>query len=95
MSEMCLEQKILEKMIEHLDIEDIDVETFDYTIPIFASEDDEEERELELDSIDAMELVVILYDEFGVKVEVADMEKLQTIQAIADYVRAECENKNE
>lgn len=93
MSEICLEQKILEKMVEHLDIEDIDVETFDYSMPIFASEEDDVEG-LNLDSIDAMELVVILYDEFGLKVELQDMEKLQTIQAIADYVRKECKNEN-
>lgn len=88
MGENNLEKRILVRMIEQLEIEDVDVDTYDYDAPIFAS-DEEDVPGLGLDSIDALELAVILHEEFGLKVEVKDMENLRTVQSVADYVRKE------
>ncbi|MEG1947054.1 MAG: phosphopantetheine-binding protein [Lachnospiraceae bacterium] len=88
MDDKKLEQEILEKILPRLELEDIDVANFSYDAPIFLiDEEDTGEEGLGLDSVDALELVVLLNDEYGIKVDVKEMEKLRTIRAIADFVR--------
>ena len=86
MAENTLEKRILEKMVAHLDLDDVDVEEFDFDTPIFLA-DEEDVPGLGLDSVDALELIVAIHEEFGIKVMMEDMNKLRTIHAIADYVR--------
>lgn len=91
MSEYSLEKRILLKLTERLDIRDVDADTYDYGSPVFLSDETGEEPQgLGLDSIDALELVVALHDEFGIKVELENMKDLRTIRDIADFVRKEC-----
>lgn len=86
MAEKALEKRILTKMIEQLELEDIDVESFDYSAPIFLV-DEEDIPGLGLDSVDALELVVTIHEEFGLKVAVEEMTKLRTVEDIAEYIR--------
>lgn len=86
MSEYVLEKRILQKMIEQLDLEEIDEDGFDYSAPIFLA-DEEDVPGLGLDSVDALELVVAIHEEFGIKVPMEDMAGLRTVEAIAAYVR--------
>lgn len=86
MAENTLEKRILEQMILRLDLEDVETEGYDYQAPIFFA-DEEDIPGLGLDSVDALELVVAIHEEFGLKVPVEDMTKLRTVSAIADYVR--------
>ncbi|MGI6069859.1 MAG: acyl carrier protein [Blautia sp.] len=86
MTEQVLERRILEKMISQLELEDVEIEGFDYETPIFLA-DETDVPGLGLDSVDALELVVMLHEEFGLKVPVEDMVKLRTVRAVADYVR--------
>lgn len=81
-----LERHILEKMVEHMELDDIDMGDFDYLAPIFLA-DEEDIPGLGLDSVDGLELVVIIHEEFGLKVAVEEMAKLRTIRAVADYLR--------
>jgi acyl carrier protein len=59
---------------------------------IFATDDYEEPEEgavvenLGLDSIDALEIIVAIGKEFDVKIEDDDMEVLQNLQTLTDYV---------
>ena len=88
---MELEKRILDLIVDTLSLEDVDTENFDYDVSIFASQD-KEGRGLGLDSVDALELVVSLRSEFGVKVTGEDMKTLQTVRSVADFVREHAEN---
>jgi len=81
---MELEKSILLMIIDRLSLEDIDVDNYDYDMPIFAAED---ESGLCLDSVDALEIVVGLKKDFNVEMEKEDTEVFRTIRRIADYVR--------
>ena len=86
MTDYALEKRILEKMVKQLELDDVDVDTFDYDAPIFLA-DEEDVPGLGLDSVDALELAVAIHEEFGLKVPVEDMTKLRTVRAIGAYVR--------
>jgi acyl carrier protein len=88
LEQKLLEQKVLELIIDRLELEDINVEEIDYDDPVFASFDDEG-RGLQLDSVDALELVVGLNEEFDVKVSDENMAIFRSIRTIADFIREE------
>ncbi len=76
-----------EKIIEGLSLEDIDASEISDTDPLFGDEG------LGLDSVDAIELTLVVEKEFGVKVtNIADAESIfATAQTLCDYINA---NKN-
>lgn len=81
-----LERKIYEKIIEKMDINESEIEGFDENSLIFGTSEDGKVS-LELDSIDSLELVVLIYDEWDIDVPAEDMPKLKTLRSIADYIR--------
>jgi acyl carrier protein len=81
-----LEKKVRDMIIDRLALEDVDPEKVDFDAPIFESFDAEGEG-LGLDSVDALELVVGLNDEFGVKVSDEDMAIFRSIRTISDFIR--------
>lgn len=84
-----LEREVLEMVIEKLGLEDINVDEVDYDAPLFASYAEDGEG-LELDSVDALELVVGINQKYGIKIGDEDMAALRSISTIADFIR---ENK--
>lgn len=70
--------------IDKLGLEDVG--EVDYDAPIFASYAEEGEG-LELDSVDALELVVGMKEVFGVKIGDEDMAALRSISTMADFIR--------
>ncbi len=82
--EKTLERQILEMIIDRLDLEDVDVENFDYDQQIFATEDCEG---LGLDSVDSLEIVVGLKKDFDVVVDEDEMDAFKSINTLAEYVR--------
>lgn len=83
-----LEMKVLELIIERLELDDVDKSEIDFDDAIFSSFDDTG-RGLQLDSVDALEIVVGLNEEFGVKVSDEDMAVFRSIRSIADFIREE------
>lgn len=81
-----LERKIYEKIIEKMDIDESEIEGFDENSLIFGTSEDGKVS-LELDSIDSLELVVLIYDEWNIDVSAEDMPRLKTLRSIADYIR--------
>ncbi|GHS98685.1 hypothetical protein AGMMS50276_20940 [Synergistales bacterium] len=81
-----LERRIAEKIVEKLDLSDIDPDRVSYSMPLFESDPSKEEK-LGLDSVDGLELMVAIYEEWGIKVNPDDMPRLTTIGRIADYIR--------
>jgi acyl carrier protein len=71
------------KIIESLNLQDITPDQIDNDAPLFGSG-------LELDSIDALELVVMLEKNYGIVIK--DIEEgrpaFQSVRALADFIRA-------
>ena len=76
-----LRRKLKELLIERLKFEDMTPDDIPDDEPLFAGG-------LGLDSIDALEIVVMLESEFGIKVknESAAREHFKSIASLADYV---------
>ncbi|AJH03328.1 phosphopantetheine-binding protein [Bacillus thuringiensis] len=83
-----LEAQVLESIIKRLGIENItdDVYTQYYNVPIFSA-DDEKGIGLGLDSIDAIEIIIAIKEDFDVKIGDEDMEALQNVSSIADFIK--------
>jgi len=82
---MELENRIYESLVERLELDDELLSGFTYDTPLFNTGDGSEN--LGLDSIDALELVSLLYENWDLDVPTEDMKKLSTVNAIADYIR--------
>lgn len=83
-----LKRKLKELLIERLKFEDMTPEDIPDDEPLFAGG-------LGLDSIDALEIVVMLESEFGIKVknEIAARDSFRSIATLADYVGAKLEQE--
>ncbi len=82
---MELEKQVYEKIIKGLDLDDESLEGFTYDTIIFDTGDDR--PNLGLDSIDALELVTLIYDNWKIDVPAEDMRKLYSVNTIAEYIR--------
>lgn len=78
-----LEEKLKLQIIEQLNMEDIDPEDIDIEEPLF-------NEGLGLDSIDALELIVLMEKEYGIKLGDSrkGKEVLYSIKTMADYIIA-------
>ena len=85
-----LKQQLKEMIVQDLNLPDIKPEDMDDKAPLF-------EEGLGLDSLDAVELVVLLQKRFGV--QIADMdegkEAFVSIEALARFVQAQQRNTSE
>jgi hypothetical protein len=81
-----LEKKIYDSLIKKMDVDESEIEGFTYDSPIFGS-GAAGEVSMGLDSVDALELVVMIYDGWGIDVPTDDMKLLSTVNNIADYIR--------
>ena len=86
-----IEQEIMEGLRENLDLEDAVLDGFGYDTPLFAADD--AESSLGLDSIDALELMVMIQEKWGIEVPAEDASQFQTVRTIAAYVRSRLEEK--
>jgi acyl carrier protein len=50
-------------------------------------------NDLGADSLDTVELIMALEEEFGIEISDDEAEKIQTVQAAIDYIKAHVENK--
>ncbi len=89
MSDTALEKQVFDMIVEKMDLQEIidelPAEKLAYETPLFESMDPDG---IALDSIAALELVVLLKDHFGITVKDTDMKKLTTVANIAEYIRS-------
>lgn len=81
-----LSKRIANMIILRCRLKDISPDTCDYNAPLFYNEDDEVEGEFELDSVDALELVAGMKEEFGITMESKDMSVFYSIHTLAQYL---------
>ena len=75
-----LKEKIRQAIITKLEFDDEMKEELDYDTQLFGDEG------IGLDSMDALELVTLIYDEWRIDVPSEDMKKLVSVNAIAEYI---------
>ena len=80
MKESSIGNKIIRLIAQHLDLE-----------PSKVTPDTSFEKDLNVDSMDAMDLLVVINEEFGTKIPPEQMEKIQTVQEMIDAVKSELE----
>lgn len=86
MSSSSLQQEIKECIIDRLNLE-VKAEDIDDDAPIFVGEDGAEvEGSLALDSVDALEIVVALNNQYDIEITDNDMMIFQSINTIAQFV---------
>ena len=72
---------MLEKIAALLN-EKLDIDTADVTLEASFKED------LEIDSLDLIDLVMSIEEEFGLQIPSEELEKLTTVGAMVDYLKA-------
>jgi acyl carrier protein len=75
-----LKEKIKQALITKLELDDEMKAELDYDTQLFGDEG------IGLDSMDSLELVTLIYDEWGIDVPNEDMKKLVSVNAIAEYI---------
>lgn len=75
---MDIFEKIKEIIADQLEIEDLDTIEPDTSIM----------NDLEADSLDAVEVMMAIEDEFDIEIPEEDAEKFKNIKDIADYVES-------
>lgn len=81
--ERCME--VVNMLIDALGLDDVVPEEVKYDAPLFASQDDAGVG-LELDSVDALEIVVAIKNTYGLKLKDDDKKALFSIKTIAEYL---------
>lgn len=73
--------KLKQQIIEALNLEDMEVEDIDTDAPLFI-------EGLGLDSIDALELNVLMEKEYGIKIRTSEEGKkiLHSVRSMADHI---------
>ena len=80
-----LKEKIKQALITKLELDDEMKAELDYDTQLFGDEG------IGLDSMDSLELVTLIYDEWRIDVPSDDMKKLVSINAIAEYIEGNAE----
>lgn len=81
-----LKDQVLDSIVRRLGIETLKNNTsFYYDVPIFAS-DDADGNGLGLDSIDAIEIIIAVKEDFDVKITDNDMEALKNVTSISNFI---------
>jgi acyl carrier protein len=75
-----LKEKIKQAIITKLKLDDEMKAELDYDTQLFGDEG------IGLDSMDSLELVTLIYDEWRIDVPSEDMKKLVSVNAIAEYI---------
>lgn len=82
-----LEYELRDAIFERLKIDYIDKEEVDFDAPIFNTYDGDGTG-LDLDSVDALDLVVILRNNYNVEVSDEGIQIFKSIRTIADFIRS-------
>lgn len=86
-----LKRKIVQMIIRRCKLNDVNPDTCVYDAPLFLHDDEVIERGFELDSVDALELVAGIKEEFGIKIDAGETNILYSVNTLAEYVQENME----
>ncbi len=89
--ERCVE--VTEMIIDALGLDDVVVEEVNFEAPLFASADENGEG-IGLDSVDALEIVVAIRNQYGIKMNDEEKKYLRSIKSIAEFLDSKLEGEN-
>ena len=75
-----IKDRIKSEIIRVLDLDDEVVAKFNDDTPLFGSDG------IGLDSVDSLELVTLIYKNWSINVPTEDMNRLTSVNAIAEYI---------
>lgn len=81
--ERCREVVLM--LTEALGLDEVVPEEVNYDAPLFAGQDETGEG-LELDSVDALEIVVAIKNRYGIKMKDGDKKALHSVRTIAQFL---------
>lgn len=81
-----IEKEVCEMILDRLGFDDITPEEVDFEAPLFEA-NDKEGKGLGLDSVDALEIVTGIRQEFKIKMTEEDMAILKSIRTIANFIK--------
>ena len=84
-NEKALQLRVAEIIIAELKLQDITAETFDPDLDLV--------DEIGIDSMDLATIVLVLQDEYAIKIDEDDYPKLRTIRLIAGYIQERLQAK--
>ncbi len=84
-NEKELQLRVAEIIIAELKLQDITAETFDPDLDLV--------DEMGIDSMDLATIVLVLQDEYGIKIDEDDYTKLRAIRLIAAYIQERLQAK--
>jgi acyl carrier protein len=84
-NEKDLQLRVAQIIISELKLQDITAETFDPDLDLV--------DEIGIDSMDLATIVLVLQDEYGVKIDEDDYPKLRAIRLIAAYIQERLQAK--
>ncbi|RDY31940.1 phosphopantetheine-binding protein [Lachnotalea glycerini] len=82
-----LGKKVVEMVIRRCKLNDVDPETCDYDAPLFLHDNEVIEGGLELDSVDALELVAGIKEEFGFTIDAGETNVFYSINTLVEYIQ--------
>jgi acyl carrier protein len=75
-----MKQRIAEIIIDELKLKDVTPETFDVNVDLI--------EDLGIDSMELTTIIVVLQDEYSVKIDEDDFGELTTLKKIVEYIEA-------
>jgi acyl carrier protein len=84
-NEKDLQLRVAQIIISELKLQDITAETFDPDLDLV--------DEIGIDSMDLATIVLVLQDEYGIKIDEDDYPKLRAIRLIAAYIQERLQAK--
>jgi len=79
LDEKQIQLRVTQIIITELKLQDVTLETFDPDLDLV--------DEIGLDSMDLATIVLVLQDEYGIKLDEGDFPKLRSVRLIGDYIQ--------
>jgi acyl carrier protein len=77
---MEMKKRVAEIIINELKLKDVTAESFDENLDLI--------EDLGIDSMELTTIVVVLQDEFGIRIDEDDFSQLTTLAKITSYIQA-------
>jgi len=87
-----LGKEVCEMLLERLGFDDLTVEDVDFDAPLFAN-NDEEGKGLGLDSVDSLEIVAGIRQNYNIRITGDDMHVFGSVNTIVGFIREKLEAK--